>query len=244
MNWYNTYQINEITKEAQNNSGWSNLLSTYGIKAIMMLASLWGINELGVQEAFAKQPQKVVQELEKNKQKDVKNDKTTQSFSFQQIKEMITRHEGKKNKAYKSNGVWHIGVGCNLQREFMADRLSKTGLNMKDVINGKIITEKQIEQLFQWDLQDVKRDVQTLIPSFSSQPEIIQAVLMDMAFNMGARQPMTGNQANGLAAFSKFLQAINKKDYKTAVKEMENSKWYKQVPNRAKELVDLMKRAG
>ena len=51
----------------------------------------------------------------------------------------------------------------------------------------------------------------------------------------------------GLAGFSKFKKTISyieKKNYKEASKEMLDSKWAKQTPNRAKKLSKIVESAG
>lgn len=294
MNWYTQIQANQMLKEAQSSPEWSKVISTYGVRAILMLASLWGLSPMAMQDAYAKQPQKVVQELQKvknspqkqnvNKKTPSKNvNKTTirpsadekkktetapidesksnstkqdnsgidnqksQDFSFEDIKNMIERHEGRKNTIYKIRGIWHIGIGCNLQREFMPQRLESIGVTMKELMKGKKLSDWQVNKLFELDLKDAKNDVRKLVPSFDSQPSSVQAILLNMAFNMGAKkisdkQREKGVKPSGLESFSTFLKAIENKNYDVAANSMMNSTWKKQVPNRANELIDLMQK--
>ena len=70
------------------------------------------------------------------------------------------------------------------------------------------------------------------MPNFHKQPRDIQIVLVDMAFNLGD---------NGLGKFVKFRKALMRYDYKSAADEMIDSKWYYQVGNRSKELVQIVR---
>lgn len=57
------------------------------------------------------------------------------------------------------------------------------------------------------------------------------AALVDMHYNLGHVKFMS---------FRKMLAALKKLDYKTAAKEMLDSKWAKQVPNRAQDLAKIL----
>ncbi len=58
-----------------------------------------------------------------------------------------------------------------------------------------------------------------------------RAVLIDMAYNLGV---------DGLFKFKKMLSAINAKDFDLAAEEMECSKWFGQVGQRAITLQKMM----
>jgi GH24 family phage-related lysozyme (muramidase) len=52
-----------------------------------------------------------------------------------------------------------------------------------------------------------------------------------MCYNLGIK---------GLLKFKKFLNAVDESDYETAAEELKQSKYYKQVPNRAKRNINLI----
>jgi len=236
MNWYTQTQINEMVKEAQTSPEWSKLLSTYGVKLILLLASLWGVSPLSIQNAFAKEPQKVVKELDKIKDDNTRNKKTVNN-GVEDIASMIARHEGKSYIAYPINGIMHVGIGSNLEREFMPARLAKLGLDYKKVLHKQQkLTEQQVQALFKMDLADAQNDVRVLVPNFSEQPKLVQNILIDMAFNMGAK-----GTKRGLGSMGTFLSFVNNKNYAAAADAMAKTKWYSQVKNRAVELTNLMK---
>jgi lysozyme len=58
-----------------------------------------------------------------------------------------------------------------------------------------------------------------------------QEAIIDMVFNLGPGR---------FGAFKKFQMALAKQDWKEAAKEMEASKWYKQVGNRSKRLKQVI----
>lgn len=58
-----------------------------------------------------------------------------------------------------------------------------------------------------------------------------QEAVVDMVFNLGPR---------GFEAFKKFRAALLAKNWSVAAKEMENSKWFKQVGNRSKRLKQVI----
>lgn len=71
-------------------------------------------------------------------------------------------------------------------------------------------------------------------PWYVNQPEGVQAALMNMCFNLGIGR---------LLGFRKMIMALTAKDYTTAAIEALDSKWAKQVGQRAKD-VALMIREG
>jgi GH24 family phage-related lysozyme (muramidase) len=56
-------------------------------------------------------------------------------------------------------------------------------------------------------------------------------VLCDLCFNLGIK---------GLTKFKKFLQAVDDSDYEEAALELKKSKYFTQVPNRAKRNIKLV----
>ena len=68
-------------------------------------------------------------------------------------------------------------------------------------------------------------------PEIQNYPKEVQEILYNMAYNLGAPK---------LLQFRKMFAALDSGDYETAAKEMQNSRWYTQVGNRAKRLVNKM----
>ena len=70
--------------------------------------------------------------------------------------------------------------------------------------------------------------------NLDSQPMDVQRVCVNMAFNLGR---------NRLSKFKNMIRYVNEGNYLMAANEMIDSKWYRQVGRRSKELVDIMKEA-
>lgn len=134
-------------------------------------------------------------------------------MNLERAKHYTKRFEGLRLKPYTCPaGKLTIGYGHNLED------------------NG--ITEDIAVRLLDADLQAAEREVRQRFTHFYKLNEARQFVLVDMAFNMGIAKLMT---------FKKMFAALAKDEYPTAAKEMLNSKWARQVGNRAKVLSEIMK---
>lgn len=126
---------------------------------------------------------------------------------------MIIKHEGIRLKVYTdTKGIPTIGVGRNLR--------------------DRGISNEEALYLLQNDLRACLIQLQTL-PFWGALNNTRQRVLVDMCFNLGY---------NGLMNFKKTLQYIKDGEYGKASLEMLNSKWAKEVGNRATELSDMMRK--
>jgi lysozyme len=136
------------------------------------------------------------------------------------IRDRVIDHEGKRNTVYKdSRGIPTIGVGFNLNREDSNALLTQVGANPEQIKRGQSkLSNKQINTLLNKDLKKSKEDAKQLVKNFTSLPREVQGVLIEMVFNLGKF---------GLAKFKKFLDYINKKDWKKASIEMLDSDWSK-----------------
>ncbi|USD30894.1 glycoside hydrolase family protein [Pseudoalteromonas sp. SCSIO 43201] len=125
--------------------------------------------------------------------------------------EQIKKHEGyKRHPYYCTGGKLTIGYGRNLD---------DVGLD-----------EEEAEQLLAKDVREAKAGVMRRIDT-SKCNEARLAVLVNMAFNLGL---------DGLIAFKKMIRHIENGNYELASIEMLDSRWAKQVPNRANELAQQM----
>lgn len=109
------------------------------------------------------------------------------------------------------------------------------GRNLEDV--G--ITDKEAEMLFQADfnraIQDAMKLCQEYGVNYKNLSEGRFFVLTDMSFNLGYAR---------LKQFKKMFSALKKGLYEDVCKEMKDSLWYKQTGNRAKTLVEMMKKGS
>ena len=129
---------------------------------------------------------------------------------------MIERHEGRENKPYRCTaGKLTIGVGHNL--------------------DDKPLSDKAVDQILDDDITDAIRDCASLYPNWNQIPEDIQMVLIDMMFNLGRTR---------LSKFRKMNRAVEDFNWGRMVAEMQDSRWYKQVGNRSKELEEIVIQAA
>lgn len=126
--------------------------------------------------------------------------------------DLIKEDEGLRLKPYRCTaGKLSVGYGRNLE----------------DV--G--ISESEAQFLLFNDVNQCLDQLRLRIDYFGQLSEVRQAVLINMAFNLGT---------NGLLGFKRMFTALEAKRYLAASLEMEDSKWAKQVPNRARRLAWMM----
>lgn len=134
----------------------------------------------------------------------------------------LKRHEGLELRTYVCPaGKLTIGYGHNLTDDPV------WGLQRGDKISAR-----QAEELLQRDVRRAARELDEKLPWWRSLCEARQAVLLNMAFNLGV---------HGLLAFSRMLMALRQKDYKGASFEMIDSDWHEQVGVRSEELIRQMR---
>lgn len=130
------------------------------------------------------------------------------------IKELIIKHEGLEFKPYMCTaGKLTIGVGRNIE----------------DV--G--ISEDEAMFMLDNDIRACTKDMINLFHDWYQLPGNRQSVLINMRFNLGP---------NRFRKFKKMITAVNGKKFNQAANEMRDSRWYRQVGNRAVELVEMMRK--
>jgi len=125
---------------------------------------------------------------------------------------LIKEHEGLRLKPYKCPaGKLTIGYGRNLED------------------NG--ITEKEAKLMLISDLDFLIEKLENKTTWFKELDYVRQAVILDMAYNLGF---------NGLLKFKRMIQALKNRNFLLASNEMMDSKWAKQVGKRAINLQVIM----
>jgi len=116
----------------------------------------------------------------------------------------LIRDEGSRSVMYKdTTGNWTIGIGHNMS---IAQ------------------TQYTIDALFQNDLNGCESSLDLHWPWWRNLDQVRQRVLLNMVFNLGSA---------GLSGFPKFLAAMQAGDWTTAAAEMQDSRWFTQVGQRA-----------
>ena len=97
---------------------------------------------------------------------------------------------------------------------------------------GTPITEDRVREAFEKDVDRVRMDCLKLYPNFADLPDDAQLIIANMMFNMGLPR---------LSQFKKMKAAVDAGDWDEAANQMEDSRWYRQVPNRAERLIERMR---
>ena len=129
------------------------------------------------------------------------------------IIEQLKVLEGYKPRVYKcSAGVDTIGVGFAIK-----------DLELSEEVCDLILTEK---------LEELEERFEKKFDWFRTSPIEVRNVMLNMAYQLGFR---------GFCKFKKTIAYLEEADWENASKEMLDSKWAKQTPNRAKELSEIIK---
>ena len=149
-----------------------------------------------------------------------------------ELLDQLVLHEGLELLPYKDSlGIDTIGIGRNLEhRGLSEEELAHIGKDISDICEWGI-TKEQAYYLAENDIKIVEKEVCEAHPCVVELDEIRQRVIIDMAFNMGVPR---------LGKFKKMWQAIHDKDFASAKTEMLDSRWAKQVGNRAVRLSNAM----
>ena len=97
---------------------------------------------------------------------------------------------------------------------------------------GTRVSEERVRECFDRDVQSVLRDCKLLYKDFDELPEEVQQIVANMMFNMGYTR---------LNKFKGMKKGVDARDWNKAADEMVDSRWYKQVTNRANRLVERMR---
>jgi lysozyme len=98
---------------------------------------------------------------------------------------------------------------------------------------GTPISEERTKECFEKDLDTAISECELLYEDgfFGDLPDEVQQILVNMMFNMGRTR---------LSKFKKMHAAIIESDWKTAAVEGRDSRWHKQVTNRAERLMERL----
>ena len=133
-----------------------------------------------------------------------------------QLIQMLKVHEGVETHAYKcSENKVTIGVGRNVDKG-----------------GGLGLSEDEVDYLLQNDIDRVVAELDSEYDWFSGLDSVRQDVMIDISFNLGQTR---------LRAFKNALAGMAKGDWRAAADEFMDSRWSKQVGNRAKELTEMIR---
>ena len=143
--------------------------------------------------------------------------------TFNEMTEEIKADEGVVNEIYLDHlGLPTVGVGHLIREDDPENGLAV----------GTKIDSERVHELFEADLYTCVAETKLLYPQFEELPAEAQKILCNMMFNLGRPR---------LSKFIKMREHVNNGAWSDAANEMLDSKWAKQVPNRANRLVERMR---
>jgi lysozyme len=97
---------------------------------------------------------------------------------------------------------------------------------------GTVVEQERVKQLFNLDMAVTIDECRVLYENFDDLPEECQHIICNMMFNMGRPR---------LSKFVGMKREVDARRFDAAADEMVDSRWYTQVPNRARRLVGRMR---
>ena len=145
-----------------------------------------------------------------------------EDIDVDQLREQLTIDEGKVNEIYKDHlGYPTFGIG-----HLVLETDPEFGQEV-----GTPVSEERTIECFEQDVQSVLSDCKKLHDGWDGYPEEVKQVIANMMFNMGLTR---------LSKFKNHNAALQSGDWKEAAVEGRDSRWYKQVTNRAERLMSRL----
>ena len=147
-------------------------------------------------------------------------------FFVERLREEVKTDEGCKYEIYLDHlGLPTFGIG-----HLVTERDPEY---QKEV--GTVVDEIRVNEVFEQDIQVTVDECKILFVDWTNLPEEVKLITANMMFNMGRPR---------LSKFKKMIKAIKDGDWLEAGNQMQDSRWYKQVTNRADRLISRMKAIG
>lgn len=97
---------------------------------------------------------------------------------------------------------------------------------------GTPVSKERVDEWFEIDIRNCLEDCANIFMNWEELPDEAKCILANMAFNLGGPR---------LRKFSKMIDAIHREDFAAAADEMHDSRWRRQVPQRAGRLITRMR---
>ena len=133
------------------------------------------------------------------------------------VDEVVIYEIYRDHLGYPTFGVGHL----------ITEKDKEWGLPM-----GTPISKKRVSECLDKDIEIVCTELDKNMKWWKELDDVRQRVLANMAFNLGLPR---------LSKFVNMKKAVLEGNWKEASVQMQDSKWYQQVPNRAERLVTRMK---
>ena len=144
-------------------------------------------------------------------------------MDLEKLREQLEIDEGVVHEIYLDHlGYATFGIG-----HLVRDTDPENGWEV-----GTAVSESRCIEAFESDIVGVLSDCEILYPDFGDLPEEAQQIIANMMFNLGRPR---------LSKFKGMKAGVDSRNWSDAADEMVDSRWYTQVPNRARRLVDRMR---
>ena len=144
-------------------------------------------------------------------------------MNIDQLREELKIDEGCKYEIYLDHlGLPTFGIG-----HLILDSDMEHGQEV-----GTPVSEDRVNECFAKDVETVLSECKKLYSNFELLPEEVQLIIANMMFNMGYPR---------LSKFKGMRAGVDASDWNRAADEMVDSRWYRQVTNRADRLVNRMR---
>ena len=144
-------------------------------------------------------------------------------MNIDKLREEIAADEGEVHEIYLDHlGLPTFGIG-----HLVRDDDPEHGWEV-----GTAVSNDRCVEAFNEDIKIVVSDCYKLYPDFDDLPEEAKRIIANMMFNMGRPR---------LSKFKGMKRGVDARDWNAAADEMVDSRWYRQVTNRAERLVKRMR---
>ena len=144
-------------------------------------------------------------------------------MNIDRLRRQLEIDEGCKHEIYLDHlglptfGIGHLIIDSDVEAT-------------KDV--GDPVSDERVKECFDKDVESVISDCKRLYDDFDELPDEAQEIIANMMFNMGLTR---------LSKFKGMKAGVDARNWNKAADEMVDSKWYRQVTNRAERLVKRMR---
>ena len=144
-------------------------------------------------------------------------------MNIDELRQEIQNDEGRVNSVYLDHlNLPTVGIG-----HLIKESDPEHGLPV-----GTVVDDERVNELFDQDIKVTLSECEQLYGNFNDLPEEVQKILANMMFNLGRPR---------LSKFRKLCKAVADKNWQECAVQMEDSRWHKQVTNRANRLISRMK---
>ena len=144
-------------------------------------------------------------------------------MNIDELRQEIQNDEGRVNSVYLDHlNLPTVGIG-----HLIKESDPEYGLPV-----GTVVDDERVNELFDQDIKVTLSECEQLYGNFNDLPEEVQKILANMMFNLGRPR---------LSKFRKLCKAVADRDWQECAVQMEDSRWHKQVTNRANRLISRMK---